>query len=214
MNEETNQEDGRLIPFQLVQHELLPHLLGEIDILEDAMTTNAEAVAEIFDTLTEEEKDKYANDDNTAFVTKKFPKFKKGQEFPEGTIEYKLQQVNALLAEAKNLKKKFAEKHKELMEKTRASILSIDMETATRLMDSKWTYPLCDSIARVPEEVVHELAEKVQHLADKYATTYQDISNRIQSAESRLYTLLGELEADKADALGLAQFRQTLNNAQ
>ena len=74
--------------------------------------------------------------------------------------------------------------------------------------------PLCDSIARVPEEVVHELAEKVQHLADKYATTYQDISNRIQSAESRLYTLLGELEADKADALGLAQFRQTLNNAQ
>ena len=214
VNEETNQEDGRLIPFQLVQHELLPHLLGEIGILEDAMTTNAEAVAEIFDTLTEEEKDKYANDDNTAFVTKKFPKFKKGQEFPEGTIEYKLQQVNALLAEAKNLKKKFAEKDKELMEKTRASILSIDMETATRLMDSKWTYPLCDSIARVPEEVVHDLAEKVQHLAAKYATTYQDISNRIQSAESRLYTLLGELEADKADALGLAQFRQTLNNAQ
>ena len=62
----------------------------------------------------------------------------------------------------------------------------------------------------MPQEVVNELADKVQHLADKYATTYQDIANRIAKAESRLHTLLGELNADTADAMGLNQFRQTL----
>ena len=85
------------------------------------------------------------------------------------------------------------------------------LDTATHLTDIKWTTPLINSLSRLPEEVIQSLADKVQHLVEKYATTYQDITNRIQSAESRLYDLLGELQGSQADTLGLQQFRQTLN---
>ena len=61
-------------------------------------------------------------------------------------------------------------------------------------------------------DIIILLADRVQHLVDKYATTYQDIATRIQSAESRLHVLLGELNAGEADLLGLAQFRQTLKS--
>ena len=212
VDEDTKKEDGRLIPFQLVQRNLLSPLLDEIDAIENALISNSESVAEIFETLSEEEREKYANDDNTEFAPKKFPKFKKGQTFEERTIEFKLQQVNALLAEEKSLKKKMSDKQKELLERTREMISYVGLDTATHLMDLKWTSPLVNSINRMPDEVVQELADKVQHLVDKYATTYQDIATRIQSAENRLFNLLGELEASKADTLGLNQFRQTLQH--
>jgi type I restriction enzyme M protein len=210
IDDETKEENGKLIPFHLVQSELLWNELQEIEEIDNKISNNVEKVTELFDTLTEEEKDKYANDDNSSFAPKRFPKFKRGQEFEEDTIEYRLQQVNALIAEEKSLKKERAKLHFELLQHTREKIAEMDMETAAELLHFKWTTPLCNALACMPQEVVSELAEKVQHLAEKYATTYQDIANRISTAESRLHALLGELNADTADAMGLNQFRQTL----
>lgn len=210
IDEETNKEDGKLIPFHIVQEKLLPWMLSEIKDLEDKLAANNEQVADLFESLTVEEKEKYANDDNTDFAPKKFPKFKRGQVFEEGAIEYRLQLVNDLYAEAKSIKKKLFEKQHELLVRTRDEIKNIGLDTATQLMDAKWAEPLCNSLARVPEEVIQELADKVKHLADKYSVTYQDIANRIQSAESRLHSLIGELVAEEADTLGLEQFRKTL----
>lgn len=211
VDDTTGTEDGKLLPFDLVQRELLPDMLEEIKTLENALTANNEAVAELFDTLTAEEKDLYADDDNTAFAPKKLPKFKKGQIFDEGSIEQRLQKVTQLFAEEKNLKKQRTERQNALLDATRERIQHISLEDATALIDTKWTRPLCLSLERMPEEVIQTLTEKIRHLADKYATTYQDIANRINDAESRLYTLLGELQGGEADTLGLQQFRQTLN---
>lgn len=212
IDDETNKENGKLIPFDIVQKKLLPWMLSDIKQLEDDLSANTEQLAEIFESLTEEEKEKYANDDNTDFAPKKFPKFKRGQEFAEETIEYRLQKVNNLYDEAKKIKKSISEQQRELLERTRETILKIGLDTATQLMDAKWTEPLCNSLARMPEEVIQTLADIVQHLSDKYSVTYQDISNRIQSAENSLYKLLGELEGNAADNLGLDKFRTTLNN--
>ncbi|MFC2766888.1 MAG: hypothetical protein ACFN27_06010, partial [Prevotella sp.] len=66
------------------------------------------------------------------------------------------------------------------------------------------------SIERMPNEVVQELESKVHQLAAKYATTYQDIANRIATSESKLYHLIGELSGNEVDALGLTAFRDTL----
>ena len=64
----------------------------------------------------------------------------------------------------------------------------------------------------MPSEVLSTLITEVQRLADKYATTYQDISTRIASAESQLHDLLGELEGSDVDLKGLSAFRNTLTN--
>lgn len=273
VDEETGNEDGKLIPFDIVQQELLPSLVMEIENREDRLTQIAERYAEILATLTPDELDKtIVNDDNTKFVAtevkkevkrildavvtddiellRNFPKGKTEKEqfikanpqmpwdkvekdksgnygktqinkmitilreqfeFAEDSFEAKLKEVYTLQQEEKRISDELKDKRADLLEKTREHIKSMGLDTATHLIDIKWTTPLINSLSRLPEEVIQSLADKVQHLADKYATTYQDIANRIQSAESRLYDLLGELQGNQADTLGLNQFRQTLN---
>lgn len=210
VDEETHEENGRILPFGLVQKELLQEELNAIRSVVRQLEDNASAITEIFDSLTEEEKDKYANDDNTAFAPKKFPKFKRGQVVEEGSIEEKLMQANVLFTKEKALNKQYKEMNAQLLKHTREQIQSIDLDTAIRLVGIKWTLPLTSALARIPNDIVQVLTDKVQHLANKYATTYQDITNRIVSAQSRLHMLLGELNADTADAMGLNQFRETL----
>ena len=67
------------------------------------------------------------------------------------------------------------------------------------------------SFELLPKEVITELAEKVQHISNKYAITYQDIASRISKSESRLSALIAELQGGDNDILGLAEFRKTLN---
>lgn len=62
----------------------------------------------------------------------------------------------------------------------------------------------------MPNEVVQELESKVHLFAAKYATTYQDIANRIANSERKLYQLIGELSGNEVDTLGLTAFRNTL----
>jgi len=75
----------------------------------------------------------------------------------------------------------------------------------------KWICPLTESLGRMPGEVVSALAEHVGRLTAKYATTYQDIAQRINNAETKLFSLIGELQGGNADNIGLAEFRKTLN---
>ena len=67
------------------------------------------------------------------------------------------------------------------------------------------------SFELLPKEVITELTEKVQHITNKYAVTYQDIAGRIAKAESNLNNLIAELQGSDNDMLGLAEFRKTLN---
>ena len=116
-----------------------------------------------------------------------------------------------MLEEEKNLLADAAQKRRELVDKTIATIQALDDETAIELLRYKWVRPLLASLQRMPVEVMTALADKVQHLVAKYATTYQDIAQRISNAESQLFTLIGELEGNKADNMGLSEFKKTLN---
>ena len=62
----------------------------------------------------------------------------------------------------------------------------------------------------MPGEVISELTEKTKHLVEKYAVTYQDIANRVSKSEEKLHALIGELQGETADMLGLSEFRKTL----
>ncbi len=273
-DDETHEENGKLLPFALVQQEMLPTLLEDIRGKEQRLAAIGERYTELLETLTPEELDKpITNDDNTKFVAaevkkevkrildtivtddilllRTFPTKKKEKEqfvrehpllpwdkvetdknggygktqinrllailqeeylFAADTYEAKIKEVNALLNEEKLLGDELKDLRVALLEQTRACIASVSEQDAAHLLRHKWTAPLIASLLRMPEEVVQDLTDRVRHLADKYATTYQDIAQRIGSAESRLYDLIGELQADPADTLGLNQFRQTLKH--
>jgi len=131
--------------------------------------------------------------------------------FDEESLEAKVKVVAAMLEEEKSLIADAAQKRRELVDKTIATIQALDDETAIELLRCKWVHPLLASLQRMPCEVITALADKVQHLVAKYATTYQDIAQRISSAESQLFSLISELEGSNADNLGLSEFKKTLN---
>ena len=274
IDDETGKENGKLLPFDLVQHELLPELVADIASKEQRLAGIAERYNELLESFTPDELEKqFVNEDHTKFVATEVKKevkrildaivtddisllrtypSKKAEkeqfikdnpqlpwaeiepdkngsygktqinkmiaylqnqyEFPADSYEAKVKEVFALQQEENRLKERLKELRLDLLVRTRECIRTMTLDTATQLIDIKWTVPLCSSLARMPEEVISHLADKVKHLADKYATTYQDIATRIQSAENRLYELLGELNASEADSLGLAQFRQTLKS--
>ena len=62
---------GHILPFELVQTELLPDAVREIDSLERRLAEIGEEYTEIIDSFDEDEKQgSYLNDNNDAFVTK------------------------------------------------------------------------------------------------------------------------------------------------
>ncbi len=274
IDEGTHEENGKLLPFSLVQEEMLPTLVDDIRCKEQRLAAIAERYTELLESFTPEELDKpITNDDNTKFVAaevkkevkrildtvvtddilllRTFPSKKKEKEnfvrehpllpwnkvetdknggygktqinhllailqdeyvFAADTYAAKIKEVNALLNEEKRLSDEIKDLRAALLERTRECITTVSTDDATHLLSRKWTAPLTVSLLRMPDEVIQDLTDRVQHLADKYATTYQDIAQRISSAESRLYDLIGELQADPADTLGLDQFRQTLKH--
>lgn len=273
VDDATGKEDGRLLPFAIVQEKMFPFIVDRIKLIENRLAGITDRYNELLEAFTPDELEKqFVNEDHTKFVPgevkkeikrildavvtddiellRTYPSTKREKEqfikdhpnlpwsevepdknggysktkidkmiaylqdkfeFEADSYEAKVKEVYNLQMEEKKIKFELTDKRIELLEKTREEIYNMDKKMAINIMEEKWTIPLYKSLIRMPDEVVQELTDKVQHLANKYATTYQDIASRIQSAESRLYALLGELEANKADMLGLNQFRQTLN---
>ena len=263
---------GHVLPFDLVQRELLSEELKVIATLEQRIADIAERYAQIIDDISPEDREKpFLNDDNTKFVPAEVKKewkriynaitcpeiealrtypsgkadklrfiedhpeidwgeqekdrsgvyskaavnatircYADNHQFPADSLAAKLKEVATLIEDEKNVNARLREARSELLTKTLETIRTIDDDTTTDLLRKKWIVPLLTSLSGMPDEVANTLATKVKSLSAKYATTYQDIAMRIHSAESKLHALIGELQADTADTMGLASFRETL----
>ena len=209
---------GRILPFALVQKILLAEQVTEVETLQRRLAEISDEYGQLLETLSEEEKEQsYVNEDGTKWVNAEVKKqakpliaTNKTTPLESDSIENKLIKVSLLIDEEKSKKKELKQKQELLLDDTIASIKQIDDATATNLLRTKWIEPLVSSIECMLNEVVQELESKVHQLAAKYATTYQDIANRIATSESKLYHLIGELIGNEVDALGLTAFRDTL----
>ena len=197
---------------------MLAEQVTEVETLQRRLAEISDEYGQLLETLSEEEKEQsYVNEDGTKWVNAEVKKqvkpliaINKTTPLESDSIENKLIKVSLLIDEEKSKKKELKQKQELLLDDTIASIKQIDDTTATNLLRTKWIEPLVSSIERMPNEVVQELESKVHQLTAKYATTYQDIANRIATSESKLYHLIGELIGNEVDALGLTAFRDTL----
>lgn len=209
---------GRVLPFSLVQQKLLAYQVAEIDEIENRLTEITEEYDQVLDTLSAEDKElSFVSEDGTKWVSAEVtrqakPLMAEQKELPfdADSIEAKLIHISKLINEEKSKKKVLKQKQGQLTKDTIDTIRNITDEQATDLLRSKWIAPLVASLERMPDEVIANLTKAVIRLSEKYATTYQDITTRIHHAESKLYDLIGELEGDVADKMGLEAFRETL----
>lgn len=207
---------GRVIPFELVQKELLSDRYKELREKEARLAEIPSLYEEIIEDLTEEEKDgQVLNDNNDAFVpkevTKKLKELKK--EAPTEEVKSfidKLDRYERLSKEEKDLKKEIKSETAKLHMLTKETIENLTDSMVCELLDKKWIGNLLESINKLPDTIVDNLVSKIQALESKYKTTYFELEKEIKETEMKLASMIDELEGNEYDMKGLSEFKALL----
>ena len=199
---------GRIIPFDLVQNTLLLDEKQKVLKKENRLSEITSEYEELFDMLTEEEKETdYVNEDSFVFAEVK--KALKNKDIEPETKE-KLKAVEALNTEEKALKSEVKKESALLEEKTKETIESLSDEQVIELLKEKWIHPLIRNLMQLPDGIVSELVTKLEALAQKYETTFAEVERQIEETEKELSSMMDELEGSEFDLLGLQEFKKLL----
>ena len=133
-----------------------------------------------------------------------------GYEFPEESLESKLLKAQELLAEEKDIKADIKADSAELHSKTKAAIEALNDAEALDLLRQKWFVPLNAAMFRLPENMLAQFSQKLTALCDKYADTYQHISQRKQESAAALAQMMDELTGSEFNLQGIAAWQAIL----
>ena len=211
---------GHLLPFELVQK---IHLQAELHALQEYEQRLAEISAEVtsqLDSLSEEEKEadsiKASHDAFiNAVVLREAKQFqtecKQSQhKWESDSYEAKIIQVAALILEERAVKKALKADTEALHLHTKTTLENLDNQQVNTLLKHKWITPLVTELQQLPHRLINHLSTQVQSLADKYATTYDDIARDIKATEQNLAGLLDELTGNEFDRQGLDALKAML----
>ena len=211
---------GHIIPFELVQSTLLKAEHDELAVLESRLAEFPAEYESILDDLTEDEKEAAGtalNDEGDAFVpkelTKKIKELKKDGAAESIELRHKLECVETLAKEEKEVKAQIKTKSAELHAKTKKTIENLTDEQAMNLLENKWIDPLIDQLHKLPDTVVDNLVGKIQALQNKYATTFFEVEDQIRKTEAALSEMIDDLEGNEYDTLGLAELKKLLGGS-
>lgn len=203
---------GRIIPFDLIQDTLLADDRSALKAKENRLSEIASEYEELFDSLTEEEKEgDYASEDG--FVNAEIKKALKSDSVEPETKE-KLRKVAALATEEKELKAAIKKDAGLLEGKTKETIESLSDEQVIDLLKDKWITPLIQSLMKLPDSIVNELVSKLEALTKKYETTFAEVETQISETEKTLSAMIDDLEGNEFDMLGLSEFKKMLGGVQ
>lgn len=221
-NKEEEVQDGwvgRVIPFALVQQTLLAGEYAALHSKENRLAEITAECAELLDGLTEEDKEtECINEAKDAFVAAKVgqeakrlqAEVKEGAVFEAESLEQTVLTVHGLLTEEKSLKSAIKKEAAALHMHTKATIEGLTDAQAHALLEQKWISPLVEGLHKLPEQAVQTLAEKVQALAEKYATTFAAVEADIATTSTSLAAMLNDFVGDEFDMQGLQEFRNLL----
>jgi len=212
---------GHIMPFVLVQNTYLNEELQALKQQENRLAEIGSELEALLDSLTEEDKSQdTVNDNGDKFVNAAVSKaakqlhaaVKQNGAFENESYEIKIIQANALINEEKALKKSVKADAEALHLKTKTTIESLSDEQVNNLLELKWITPLLGELSQLPTNLIHQLTNQVQKLADKYAETYGDVANEIKSTEQELAGLIDELTGNEFDMQGLAELKAFLQS--
>lgn len=201
---------GHIIPFDIVQQLLFTDELKSISQKESRLLEITSEIQEVFDSLTEEEKEKdFVNDSKDAFVNSQIKKSIKSEDFDNETKE-KLKSVDKLLDEEKPLKKSVKEESAKLHLKTKEAIENLSEDQVTTLLELKWITPLTDNLNKLPDAVINNLISLLKAKMNKYSVTFSQLDQEIKEAEKALSSMIDDLTGNDYDMQGLRAFQALL----
>lgn len=203
---------GRILPFALVQEQLLADDVKEITARESRLNEISQELDEILENLDEEEKgssDVFDNDGMLVAASLK-KAVKSIGKHPNGDFEMALVRAQTLLDEEKDLKKASKKALVALEETTKKVIEGLTDVQCDELLAAKWIEPLQSDLLELPNAVIGDFIAKIVALNAKYATTYSDVCNQINEAENELAAMFGQLTGNEFDMAGIAELRKLL----
>jgi len=210
---------GHVLPFDLVQRELLQAELADLKAKENRLDEISASYDELLEEIPEEDRSGDCfSDDNSSFVPAAVAKearqirtaIKKGAVYADDSIERVFLRVDELIAEEKTVKKDLKAAQEALEEKTRQTIEQLSDEQAKDLLDAKWIKPLMQSLYGLPEAILTALTDKVKALATKYDVTLAGLEEDIQETEASLTAMLDQLVGNPYDLAGLQELKALL----
>lgn len=207
---------GHVIPFALIQQTILKEEADKLKAKENRLAEILSEYDEMIENLSEEDKEAdFLNDGATAFVAKAVTAKIKELKTETQTEEVKalletLVNANKLLKEEKDLKAEIKQDTAALHILTKETIEALTDEQVLELLEHKWVSPLVSGLFAMPAAVVSELIGKIEALANKYATTFEEVETQIRDTEKVLCGLLDELDGNEFDMKGLREFRALL----
>lgn len=221
-DKESEVQDGRVghvLPFDLVQRELLQAELADLKAKESRLNEISTSYDELLEEIPEEDRSGDCfSDDNSSFVPAAVAKearqirtaIKKGAVYTDDSIEHVFLRVDELIAEEKTVKKDLKAAQEALEERTRQTIEQLSDEQAKNLLDAKWIKPLMQSLYGLPEAILTALTDKVKFLATKYDVTLAGLEEDIQETEASLTAMLDQLTGNPYDLAGLQELKALL----
>ncbi len=199
---------GRIMPFDLIQNTLLIDDKNALKSKENRVTEIASEYEELFNSLTEEEKEgSYVSEDG--FINSEIKKVLKSDDI-EPETKQKLNKVLDLNTEEKELKATIKKEIILLENKTKKTIEELSDEQVIELLKEKWVKSLIHNIMKLPDSIVNELVSKLDAIAKKYETTFAEIEKQIADTEATLAKMIDDIEGNEYDMLGLAEFKKLL----
>lgn len=201
---------GHVIPFALVQQNLLTEDMTALRQDEERLSEISSAYEEALEALPEEEKDKdFVNEDKTAFAWAEVKKAIKAKEVDEEVMPI-LKKALADNEEEKKLKKRIKERSAALQISTKEAIESLSDEQAYGLLREKWVEPLVNGLSDITDHIIADFVTKLQRLAEKYNTTLSEVETQITETEKELSDMLDMLTGNEFDMQGLAELKKML----
>jgi type I restriction enzyme M protein len=201
---------GHIFPFELVQKSLLKDRKEEIGSLDGRLSEISSEYEELLESLSEEDKEAaFVNEDKTEFVFKEVTKAIKDKDVEGETLTI-LKKVDALNKEEKSLKKQIKDKTVELELATKDKIESLSDAEVRMLFKKKWIDPITEGIADIPAQIVKSLIARLEAIAEKYETTYEEVDKEIRDTSSDLVEMLGLLTGNEFDMQGVAELQKLL----
>lgn len=143
-------------------------------------------------------------------LTGRIQQLKMEFDFSEESYEGKLLRALRLSDEESAVKKDVKQKKEALHVKTKEVIEELSEDEALQIVEQKWIAPLVQNLRDISTTVITNAIEKMEYLAQKYATTMHDIQTEKVEVEGSLADMVGLLSANETDMEGLNEFRLIL----
>ena len=208
---------GHVIPFDLVQDELLSTDKENISSKAERINQITSLYTEKLENLSEDEKqeiDACINEEGDAFINAEVKKLakalKKEKNAQYSVAEMTVLEVYDLIEEEKKLNKEVKSLTNQLSENTKKTIETLPIDKALELISIKWINPLTSKINELPKSIIDSLTKKVVALSKKYESTLIDIDDEIKEVESTLSNMIDDLTGSEDDLKGLNELKKLL----